>query len=305
MNEADRRVYDLIRRRYVAQFHPAYEFDRTRIELLVEGEHLHVTGRVPVVMGWRVVIVEAPDDEADDERASLPPLKHGDAVLCAKAEVERKQTQPPARHTEGTLIQAMKSVGRQVQDAKLRQVLKETSGIGTEATRAAIIEMLLARSYIERQGKKKQLVSTAKGRALIAAVPESVKDAATTAVWEQALDDIAQGKAGLEEFLAKQRTWLKALLVDIRAGTPGKAASMAYAPTAEHSPPFPHRSSAAKHQALATTPSADARRCPKCKTGTLVQKTARKGPRAGQRFLACSGWPDCEFTKPCETTINN
>ncbi|GAC1626334.1 MAG: DNA topoisomerase III [Nevskia sp.] len=297
MNEADRRVYDLIRRRYVAQFHPAYEFNLTRIELLIEGEHLHVTGRVPVVMGWRVVIAEAPDDEADDERASLPPLKHGDAVLCAKAEVERKQTQPPARHTEGTLIQAMKSVGRQVQDAKLRQVLKETSGIGTEATRAAIIETLLARGYIERQGKKKLLVSTLKGRVLIAAVPDSVKDAATTAVWEQALDDIAQGKAGLDEFLAKQRAGLRELMAEIKAHTPAKATGGARASQPERSSPSLRRSPAARHQAPATAASGRAQRCPSCKTGTLVQKTARKGSRAGQLFWACNGWPKCSYVK--------
>lgn len=290
MNDADRRVYDLIRRRYVAQFYPAYEFDRTRIELLIEGERLQATGRVPIVIGWHAVIGDSAEEDAKDDRADLPPLKQGDAVLCSKAEVERKQTQPPARHTEGTLIQAMKSVGRQMQDAKLRQVLKETSGIGTEATRAAVIETLLARSYIERQGKKKQLVSTPKGRALIAAVPESVKDAATTAVWEQALDDIAQGNAGLDEFLAKQRVWLTTLLVEIKSRTPANATGVAHAQS-------PSRSAVAKRQAPATAPSVEAQRCPRCKTGTLVQKTARKGSRAGQLFWACDGWPKCNFAQ--------
>lgn len=157
------------------------------------------------------------EEKPEDDRADLPPLQQGDAVLCSKAEVERKQTQPPTHYTEGMLIQAMKSVGRQVQDARLRQVLKETSGIGTEATCAAIIETRLARSNMERQGKRKQLVSTPKGRALIAAVPESVKDAATTAVWEQAPDDIAQGKSGLDEFLSRQCAWVTVLIAEINA----------------------------------------------------------------------------------------
>lgn len=277
MSETDRRVYDLIRRRYVAQFHAAHEFDRTRIELVIEGERLHATGCVPVVSGWRAVIGERPDDEGDDEQAPLPRLKQGDLVRCTKVEVELKQTQPPARYTEGTLIQAMKSVGRLVQDAKLRQVLKETSGIGTDATRASIIETLLARAYIERRGKKKQLLSTPKGRALIAAVPEVVKDAATTALWEQALDDIAQGKAALEPFLIQQRDSLSALVRQLRAQAPSPAAT------------------AARSEKPATAPVSGQKPCPKCKIGKLVQKTARKGARSGQQFWACNRWPDCGF----------
>lgn len=277
MSETDRRVYDLIRRRYVAQFHPAHEFDRTRIELVIEGERLHATGHMPVVTGWRAVIGERSDDEGDDEQAPLPRLKQGDAVRCAKAEVERKQTQPPARYTEGTLIQAMKSVGRLVQDAKLRQVLKETSGIGTEATRASIIETLLSRAYIERRGKKKHLLSTPKGRTLIVAVPEAVKDAATTALWEQALDDIAQGKAALEPFLLRQRDSLSALVRQLKAQAPSPAAT------------------AARNEKPATAPVSAQKPCPKCKIGKLVQKTARKGARSSQQFWACNRWPDCGF----------
>ena len=278
MSETDRRVYDLIRRRYVAQFHAAHEFDRTRIELLIEGERLHASGRVPVVVGWRAVIGERPDDEGDDEQAQLPRLKQSDPVRCAKAEVERKQTQPPARFTEGTLIQAMKSVGRLVQDLKLRQVLKETSGIGTEATRASIIETLLARAYIERRGKKKHLLSTPKGRALIAAVPEAAKDAATTAVWEQALDDISIGRGTLGDFLAQQRTLVTTLVLAIKS---------------EASPQM----AAARPQSAAVSHTEKVQTCPQCKTGKLVQKTARKGSRSGQMFWACNGWPQCSFVR--------
>ena len=278
MSETDRRVYDLIRRRYVAQFYAAHEFDRTRIELLIEGERLHATGRVPVVVGWRAVIGERPDDEGDDDQAQLPRLKQSDPVRCAKAEVERKQTQPPARFTEGTLIQAMKSVGRLVQDLKLRQVLKETSGIGTEATRASIIETLLARAYIERRGKKKHLLSTPKGRALIAAVPEAAKDAATTAVWEQALDDISIGRGTLDDFLAQQRTLVTTLVLAIKS---------------EASPQM----AAARPQSAAVSHTEKVQTCPQCKTGKLVQKTARKGSRSGQMFWACNGWPQCSFVR--------
>lgn len=296
MSETDRRVYDLIRRRYVAQFYAAHEFDRTRIELVIEGEAQHATGRMPVVTGWRAVIGERSDVEGDDDQAPLPRLNQGDAVRCAKAEVERKQTQPPARYTEGTLIQAMKSVGRLVQDAKLRQVLKETSGIGTEATRAAIIETLLGRAYIERRGKKKHLVSTPKGRALIAAVPEAVKDAATTAIWEQALDDIANGRGSLDDFLAQQRTSVNALVLAIKAQAPIPGQPASAIPQPHRELPSPSKS-AAKRQKPAANSASNAQTCPKCKTGKLVQKSARKGSRVGQQFWACNGWPQCSFVR--------
>lgn len=278
MSETDRRVYDLIRRRYLAQFYPDHVFDRTRIELRIESEQLRCAGRVVAVNGWKTVVESAADDYSREDDAALPPLKQGDAVLCNRAEVERKLTQAPARYTEGTLIQAMKSIGRLIQDAKLRQVLKETAGIGTEATRAAIIETLLARGYVIRQGKKKQLVSTPKGRTLIAAVPEAVKDSATTALWEQALDDIAQGKAALEPFLARQRDGLSALVRQLKAQAAG--AELRAASTGK----------------AATAPIKATKSCPKCKNGTMVQKTARRGARSGQRFWACNRWPECGFT---------
>ncbi len=297
MTETDRRVYDLIRRRYVAQFYPPHEFDRTRIELLIEGERLHAAGRVPAITGWRAVIGERSDDENDEDRIELPSLKQGNAVRCARVEVERKQTQPPARYTEGTLIQEMKSVGRQVQDVKLRQVLKETSGIGTEATRAAIIETLLGRAYIERHGKKKHLVSTLKGRELIAVVPEAVKDAATTAIWEQALDEIANGRGTLDDFLAQQRESVTRLVLAIQAQSalPGHSASTT-SPSQRTAPP-PSKASAAKPRSAAANPASESKACPQCKTGRLVQKTARKGSRSGQQFWACNGWPQCSFVR--------
>lgn len=277
MSETDRRVYDLIRRRYVAQFYAAHEFDRTRIELHIDGELMHCIGRVPMVTGWKAVIGEASSDEAVEDGGALPPLKLGDPVLCNKAEVESKLTQPPSRYTEGTLIQAMKSIGRLVKDVRLRQVLKDTAGIGTEATRASIIETLLARGYVVRQGKKKLLVSTPKGRSLVAAVPDSLKDAATTALWEQALDDIAQGQAALEPFLTRQQRTISDLVSQIKAQAPTLAAPVT------------------KTQKPATESPSRQRQCPKCKAGTLVQKTARKGNRRGQRFWACNRWPDCGF----------
>ena|SRR3569623_1847784 len=106
----------------------------------------------------------------------------------------------------------MKSIGQLVQDERLKKILRETSGIGTEATRAAIIETLVQRQYIERQGKSRRLVSTAKGRLLIDAVPDPIKAPGMTALWEQAREEIAAGKASLGPFMERQTQWVRQLV---------------------------------------------------------------------------------------------
>ncbi len=213
MSEDDRRVYDLVVRRYLAQFYPNYDYDQTRIEARFSQEVFVATGVTPVTTGWKAVYVDAPEGEDEPEGAApLPRLSQGDALVCLSAKVEAKQTKPPARHTEGTLLQAMKSVGARVDDPALKKILRETSGIGTEATRASIIETLVQRAYIERQGKKKALVSTAKGRKLIDILPAPVKDPATTALWEQALEEIAAGRAPMGPFLERQASWVRQIV---------------------------------------------------------------------------------------------
>lgn len=213
MSPEDRNVYQLIVRRYLAQFYPDHEYDQRRIEARFGAEQFAVTGRTPLVAGWKAVFAEPtePETAAPDE-APLPALNRGDALRCLSAEVEAKQTQPPQPYREGTLIQAMKSVGQLVQDERLKKILRETSGIGTEATRAAIIETLVQRQYIERQGKSRRLVSTTKGRLLIDALPEPIKDPAMTALWEQALEAIAAGKAPLAPFMERQTQWVRQLV---------------------------------------------------------------------------------------------
>jgi DNA topoisomerase-3 len=213
MSEIDRKIYDLIRRRYLAQFYPPHEYEQTQIEARFGAERFTAIGRVPVVTGWRAVFVEASDpDEENREASSLPAIAVGDVLDCLSAEVQAKQTQPPAHYTEGTLIQAMKSVAKLVTDARLKQILRDTAGIGTEATRASIIETLVQREYVVRQGRKKGLVSTTKGRMLIDVLPAPVKDPAMTALWEQALEEIAAGRAPLAPFMNQQIAWLRQIV---------------------------------------------------------------------------------------------
>ena len=123
-----------------------------------------------------------------------------------KVTLKDLRTQPPKPFTEGDLIKAMKNVARLVDDPRLKQKLKETTGIGTEATRAGIIQGLLERGYLLKQGKA--LAASAAAFSLIDAVPRAIADPGTTAIWEQALDMVQSGEMSLEEFVAKQSAWM-------------------------------------------------------------------------------------------------
>ncbi|CAK0768758.1 DNA topoisomerase III [Gammaproteobacteria bacterium] len=220
MNATETQLYDLIRRRYLAQFYPAYEYDHTEVEVEVEVEQeiFRTTGRVMRIPGWRTVLgKELPAEGGEDEVPPLPAMTIGESSEVLEAALEDKQTRPPPHYTEGTLIAAMKNVGRSVADPKLKKVLKETSGIGTEATRASIIEILIKRNFLVREGKR-YLHSTPTGQALVDALPEAVKDPATTALWEQGLDEIARGEATLEPFLERQARWVGEMVALVKTG---------------------------------------------------------------------------------------
>ena len=137
----------------------------------------------------------------------LPRLHEG--LDCAVANVHLKDlwTQPPKPFTEGDLIKAMKNVAKLVQDPLLKQKLKDTTGIGTEATRAGIIQGLIDRGYMSKNGKA--LAATPAAFSLIDAVPRAIADPGTTAIWEQALDMVQSGEMTLDIFVAKQAAWMR------------------------------------------------------------------------------------------------
>jgi DNA topoisomerase-3 len=191
-----KQLFDLIARAYLAQFFPASTYCETNINLDLNGEPFTASGKVPLTPGWKIVyeaIEEETTTESRDkaEKQTLPLVKKGESVACTDTKVEFKKTTPPARFTEGTLIQAMTNIHHLVDDPELKRRLKETAGIGTDATRAGIIETLKKRTFITQKGK--QILSTKAGRQLIAALPNSVKSPGLTGLFEQLLDGIADG----------------------------------------------------------------------------------------------------------------
>ncbi|WP_431081243.1 DNA topoisomerase III [Pseudomonas thivervalensis] len=204
-----RAVYTLIRARYLAQFLPNHEYDRTQADFDCAGQALRAVGKQIVEPGWKRALPEALAPARGREAPApqvLPALAEGRD--CAVDEVKLKDlwTQPPKPFTEGDLIKAMKNVAKLVEDPLLKQKLKDTTGIGTEATRASIIQGLLDRGYLVKNGKA--LSATPAAFSLIDAVPRAIADPGTTAIWEQALDMVQSGEMSLEEFVTRQAAWM-------------------------------------------------------------------------------------------------
>lgn len=202
-------VYTLIRARYLAQFLPNHEYDRTQADFDCAGQALRAVGKQIVEPGWRRALPEAltpPKGREAPAPQVLPALSKGQ--WCEVHEINLKDlwTQPPKPFTEGDLIKAMKNVAKLVDDPRLKQKLKDTTGIGTEATRAGIIQGLLDRGYLVKNGKA--LNATPAAFSLIDAVPRAIADPGTTAIWEQALDMVQSGEMTLETFVAKQSAWM-------------------------------------------------------------------------------------------------
>lgn len=269
MNAKELAVYRLIRAHYLAQFLPDHEFDRTVAQLACGGQPLVAVGKQIAVIGWRQVLATPEPEAADGVEAQrsqvLPPMVSG--LRCGVEQVELKalKTLPPKHYTQGELVKAMKGVAKLVDDPRLKQKLKETTGIGTEATRASTITGLLDRGYLLRKGRTIRASDAA--FTLIDAVPAAIADPGMTAIWEQALDMIEAGQMTLDTFIAKQSAWVAQLVQEHR----GAALSIAL-------PPSPH--------------------CPQC-GAAMRQRAGRSGA-----FWSCSRYPDCTGTLPLESSAS-
>lgn len=268
MSEKEQAVYRLIRAHYLAQFLPHHEFDRTMADLSCGQQKLVATGKQVVVKGWLLVLAEPEREGSADEDGDaphsqvLPALRDGMACQVAGADIKALKTMPPKPYTQGELVKAMKGVARFVTDPRLKQKLKDTTGIGTEATRANIISGLIARGYIVKKGRSIRASDAA--LTLIDAVPAAIADPGTTAVWEQALDMIEAGQLTLDVFIGKQAAWISQLIAQY--GSTSLSIKVPQGPA-----------------------------CPQCGAPTR-QRTGKSGP-----FWSCSRYPDCKGTLPVET----
>lgn len=207
MGADERKAYMLIAGYYLASLMPDCEYTSTKLSAEAEGTEFSVTGKTPGKPGWRAVFsgaTEAQDEEDGEAVETLPDVPNGAKGRIDRGAVVSKRTTPPKRYTEGTLIEDMKSVAKFVTDPEKKARLKETSGIGTEATRASIIKRIKTAGYVETKGK--QIISTPKARDLVAMLDRelpALADPAETARWEDGLEAVAEGKQGTDAFVAQ------------------------------------------------------------------------------------------------------
>jgi DNA topoisomerase III len=209
MSSDDRRIYDMVTRRFLAIFHPEAVFENTRVETTVgdgEGHVFRTRGKLLIVPGWRGVYDEVAaesrpkgeEDEGVDQQ--LPKLEDGETVKTLEIASDRKETKPPRRYSDASLLGAMETAGKLVEDEELREAMKE-SGIGTPATRAAIIERLITVGYVERDARA--LVATEKGLNVIRLLDaHMLTSPELTGNWEHRLGKIERGEDSREMFMS-------------------------------------------------------------------------------------------------------
>lgn len=253
LSDKEKQVYDAVCKRFMAQFAPGFEFDETVVETTVNETIYKATGKTLINAGW--CDVTDPGKDHFKKATVLPVLEKGEMVKVKDKEVVTQMTQPPKHFTEGTLITAMSNISRYLEDKEHKSTLIELGGIGTEATRASIIETLKKRKYVVLD--KKNIISTAEGVKFCKLVMEDIKSAVLTANWENKFSDIENGKLDLDDYMEEFKKWIKKITskatkqnLDVLAG----------------------------------------KKCPKCDSGYIISKKGRYGA-----FSGCNQYPECKY----------
>jgi len=259
LNETERNVYFLIAQAYIAQFYPLHVYDQTKVEVTYKKEIFAASGRVVKDPGWKSLYSGEPDkDEEKDDAAVLPAMQKKDSVQYKEGKLDPRATKPPQRFTAATLLAGMKEIHKYVKDEDAKKKLKDVYGIGTEATRATIIDDLIKRQFLRAEGRKKYLIPTDAAYLLVDALPDEMIYPDSTAIWEDHLHSMAAGEGELNGFLAAQIDFTRLLCqkaMDIHLPVQG-----------EH-------------------------RCPRCQKGVMLKRRGKNG-----EFWGCSNYPRCRMS---------
>jgi DNA topoisomerase-3 len=230
LSPAERNIYELVARQYLAQFYPAHEYRDSQLDLEIGGGHFIARAREPLAPGWKQLFPGRKNSNTPDKPESgggkreaalntqLPALVKGDSCNCERGELIARQTSAPKHFDDASLLAAMTGIARYVQNPAIRKVLKDTDGLGTEATRAGIIELLFKREFLQRQGK--QIRATAAGKGLVHSLPEAATRPDMTAHWETQLNAISQREASYDGFMQPLESSLNELISNSRATLP-------------------------------------------------------------------------------------
>lgn len=215
LSSDEKHIYDLVVKRFLSVLLPAYEYEQTTVTVNIGKETFSAKGNITKSKGWKMLYDNLNDDEDSQE---LPHLNKGDNIIIKSVNKVKKQTTPPARFNEATLLSAMESPQKYINIEKdAAKTLNETGGLGTVATRADIIEKLFNSFVIEKKGK--DIYPTSKGKQLIELVPKDLKSPLLTAKWESQLDQIAKGKRDDFSFIKEMKNYSVALVEDVKCGS--------------------------------------------------------------------------------------
>ena len=283
----EKQVYDLISRRFIAAFYPDCVVSNTVVLGDVNGNEFSATGKVILEEGWRVLFPKKETDAKDGEEQLMPLFVKGEKGEHLP-DLQEKQTQPPKMHTEGTLLRAMETAGKQVDDLELRELMKD-NGIGRPSTRANIIETLFKRNYIVRQ--RKNLVPTITGIQLIKTINnELLKSVELTGLWEKKIRQIEKGEYDVNLFLAEMKEMVSHLMHEVKSET-GRLITIESEPKKEvgDTNQIEANDNSKQKSSLPTKPKLEnsSLTCPKCKQGTIVK---------GKTAMGCSAYKQgCQF----------
>ena len=268
LSEEESALFDLVVRRYIAVFFDDQELLRTNVITRCEGRAFESKGLQVIKAGWSEVYEPIQKKAKSDDEQAIPDIKEGDQRKVTSASVKKKKTKPPARYTDATLLSAMEHAGKMIEDEELSQAMKD-SGLGTPATRAAIIERLIQVRYVRRSGKN--LVPTEKGITLISILPQNMISPEMTGTWEKELNEIRHGEYDQYDFM----DGIKQMTKEIVENGKKKIEGIEF--------PGDSRSATVSDNKEPLGP------CPGCEDGNIMENT---------KAYYCSNWrlKKCKFT---------
>ncbi|MBU5488731.1 DNA topoisomerase 3 [Clostridium sp. MSJ-8] len=214
----EKHIYDLVVKRFLSVMMPPYIYEQTKVKVKVNGETFIAKGNVTKDKGWKKLYEKFTAIDEEENTQELPSLNKGEKIKINSVDKVRKQTTPPARFNEATLLSAMENPHKYINVGKeAAKTLNETGGLGTVATRADIIEKLFNSFVIEKKGK--DIYPTSKGIQLIELVPKDLKSPLLTAKWESQLDDIAKGKTNSKKYIEEMKEYATKLVEDVKNGS--------------------------------------------------------------------------------------
>jgi DNA topoisomerase-3 len=319
----EQKLYDLIVRRFLSQFYPAAEYKVHTVMTEVENEMFKTTVKELLSLGWKVIYADQKrekakstkgndkEDAVEEEIEVTEPffIVANEGVVCADAIVKEKDTQPPKHYTEGTLLKAMESAGKQIEDEDLRDAMKD-SGLGTPATRAATIERLKNVGYVEMQGKRIQI--TQKGRTAIELIRGAGIDLLTspemTGLWERRLNEISRGTASDGQFMENVKRFATMIVDKVRvqsraAKTSFESEAPAQGKGAEGKAGSAARSQASRAKSTKTARKNTAALDGSTSNGPTIIATCPRAGCGGSIFMGRKGYGCSHYKEGCKFVI--